>query len=157
MAIAILATPVMAKSPKKIQGTINRSGPYLNAPPAEGVWTSGNVQHGRGFTGGWNSFGFTGDGISFTGSLETYYGSYNFNLKRGHGQIHRRMVLILDGGTFEGEHIVRGIFQMGPKIPVLVDGTIHVVFHGTGDFLGWTLSVTGEAGNPEREAYLLIP
>jgi hypothetical protein len=156
--VAMLVAPVLAKSPKKIPVTNPMSGSYWIPPPPEEVWTSGNVQHGRGFTGGWASWGIEGDGVSLSGSLETYYGDYNVNLENGHGIIRRKMVITFDGGTFEGNNIQHGIIQMmGGVFPALVDGTVHAIFHGTGDYQGWTLVVTVEQPGSIREAYLLIP
>ena len=86
-------------------------------------------------------------------------GNYNVNLKNGHGAVHRTMVLTFPDGTFEGQHNQRGIFKMmGPTgaFPRLMDGTTHAVFHGTGDYLGWTYVRTSETGQPP-EAYMLIP
>jgi hypothetical protein len=156
---ALMMTPVLAVSPKKIPVTIQRSGAYWIPPPPENVWVSGNVQHGRGFTGGWNTFNIVGDSVLLTGSLETYYGSYNVNLENGQGLVLRKMVITFDGGTFEGNNIQRGIFQMvGPTgaFPLLVDGTVHMVLHGTEDYLGWTFVRTRQVGEP-WESYLLIP
>jgi hypothetical protein len=67
------------------------------------------------------------------------------------------MVITVDGGTFEGNNIQYGICMvMGGVFPYLVDGTIHAVFHGTGDYQGWTLVRTRQSGEP-WESYLLIP
>ncbi len=157
LAVAMLATPAMSVSPKKIPVTVSRSGSYVDFPPSSRVWTRGNVRHCRGFTGGWLTFDFMGDDVSIPGSVETYYGSYNVNLKNGRGYVHRRMVLTLDdGGIFEGEHIQNGIFSTGGMIPMPIDVHIHVVFRGTGDYQGWTIVRTGQTGEP-WESYLLIP
>ena len=154
---AMLMTPALAKSPKKILVTNPMSGPYWTPPPPGQVWISGNVQHGRGFMGGWASWGIEGDDISLSGSLKTYYGDYNVNLENGYGVIRRKMVITFDGGTFEGNNIQHGIVQMmGGIFPALVDGTVHAVFHGTGNYQGWTLQVTVEQPGSIREAYLLI-
>ena len=69
------------------------------------------------------------------------------------------MVITFDGGTFEGNNIQHGIFQMvGPTgaFPLLVDGAVHMVLRGTGEYLGWTLVRTRQVGEP-WETYLLIP
>ena len=93
-----------------------------------------------------------------TGSLETYYGDYNVNLENGHGVIRRKMVITFDDGTFEGINIQHGIISMmGGVFPRLTEGNVHAVFHGTGDYLGWTFVVTVEQPGSIREAYLLIP
>ena len=159
--LTMMVAPAMAKGPKKIPVTMEMSGAYYNPPPTEAVWTSGNTKHGRGFTGGWEQWDIMiEEELFLAGSLETTYGSYNVNLKNGHGMIMRKMIITFDGGTFEGNNIQNGIIQMmGPTqaFPRLVDGTVHAVFHGTGDYLGWTIVVTVEQPGAIREAYLLIP
>jgi len=157
--VAMMVAPVLAVSPKKIPVTTQMSGSYWIPPPPTEVWTSGNVQHGRGFTGGHLSYNITGEGMpDLNGSQTTYYGDYNVNLKNGHGVIRRKMVITFDGGTFEGNNIQHGIItMMGGVFPRLDEGTVHAVFHGTGDYLGWTFVVTVEQPGSIREAYMLIP
>ena len=159
LTVAMLATPVFGDSPKKIPVTVETSGGYFTPPPPEAVWTSGNVQHGRGFTGGHAHYNITGIGMDdLNGSMETYYGDYNINLKNGHGIIRRKMVITLAGGTFEGLNIQHGIcVVMGGVFPNLMDGNIRAVFHGTGDYLGWTLVRTIERPSGITETFLLIP
>jgi len=155
--VGVMVAPVLATSPKKIPVTIDMGGSYWIPPPPEDVWISGNTQHGRGFTGGHDKFDIVAEDFSIPGSQETYYGDYNINLKNGHGIIRRKMVITVDGGTFEGNNIQHGICTVtGSGFPMLVDGTIQVVFHGTGDYLGWTLVRTRQTGEP-WETYLLIP
>jgi len=158
LAVVMLATPVLGDSPKKIPVTVEHSGGYFTPPPPEAVWTSGNVQHGRGFTGGHDSWNVSIDGEVFlSGSMETTYGAYNINLKSGQGVIRRNMVVTVDGGTFEGVQIQHGICGlMGGVFPFLMDGKIQVVFQGTGEYLGWTLVRTRQTDEP-WETYLLIP
>ena len=159
LAVAMLVTPVMSVSPKKIPVTIDRSDPWYIPPPPTKVWISGDVKHGRGFTGGWAHFNITGIGMDDLNGSMSCVGNYNVNLENGHGAVHIKMVITFPGGTFEGQHNQRGIFNMmgpGGAFPALIDGTTHAVFHGTGDYLGWTYVVTSETGQP-REAYMLIP
>ena len=159
LALTMLVTPVMSESPKKIPVIIDQSGAWYIPPPPTDVWISGNVKHGRGFTGGWTSYNILGGDISLSGSMSCV-GKYNVNLKNGHGAVHRNMVLTFPGGTFEGQHNQRGIFAMMPPgveaFPMVMDGATHAVFHGTDDYLGWTFVVRRATGEPP-EAYMLIP
>jgi hypothetical protein len=159
LAVGILVTPVMATSPKKMPVTTDLSGAFFVPPPPTGVWTSGNVKHGRGFTGGWETYNITGIGMDdLNGTHQTTYGDYNINLKNGQGVIRRKMVITFDGGTFEGMNIQHGIcVLMGGVFPMLTEGTVHAVFHGTGDYLGWTFVLTVKQPGSIREAYMLIP
>ncbi|MHA2231222.1 MAG: hypothetical protein ACXAB4_01855 [Candidatus Hodarchaeales archaeon] len=157
--LAMLATPVMATSPKKIPVTITTEDfvPSL----ATDVWTSGNVIHGRGAILQHLTFIIEGDGMpTLTGSSYSIQ-HFDVNTLNGHGSAKQKVTFTFPGGTFEGHRIRRGLFvMMGPPgnkvIPIHVEGVMHAVFRGTGDYLGWTLVVTKPPGEP-REAYMLIP
>lgn len=180
MAIAMLATPVMAASPKKIPVTIGE-GSYSFTLPTEFWITEDNVAHGRGDTMIREGFSITGDGISLTGT-RTAYGKYNANLNNpgetvqppgfpfpvplGKGMRQWKIVIDLgDGNTFEGNMIARGTQWVVPTGPMagwsaLYDGYQHVVLQGTGDYQGWTFVSHRARINgvtQPREAYMLIP
>jgi hypothetical protein len=78
-AAAMLATPVMAASPKKIPVTIGEGSTYDFTLPTEFWITEDNVAHGRGDTQTREDFSITGDGVSLTGT-RIAYGQYNANL-----------------------------------------------------------------------------
>jgi hypothetical protein len=78
LAFAILVTPVMAVSPKKIPITIERTGFFLIT--ATKVWTSGNVWHGRGSIRGFSSVVITGNGMPTLSGSSSAVGNYDITL-----------------------------------------------------------------------------
>jgi len=159
LTIAMLATPVMAKSPKKIPVTITNED-FVYTFPTD-VWTSGDVIHGRGAILQHLTFIIEGDSMpTLTGSSYSIQ-HFDVNTLNGRGSVKQKVTFTFPGGTFEGHRIRRGLFVMeGPPgnkvIPIHVEGVMHGVFRGTGDYQGWTLAVTKPPGQP-REAYMLIP
>ncbi len=155
--LCMAVAPSLADSPKKISVTISRSGPY--GVPDSDAWVSeGGIRHVRGERLGFTSYTVKeGSTILFSGSaLSIWY--YNFNVETSAGAGHSNTVITLPSGdTFVGKITSQGAFKIA-----LSGGTQGVsvksqgVFHGTGDYKGWTFQYFSETGQP-TEAYLLIP
>jgi hypothetical protein len=155
--MCMAVAPSLADSPKKISVTISRSGPY--GVPDSDAWVSeGGIRHVRGERLGLTSYAVKeGSTILFSGSiLSIWY--YNFNVETGAGAGHSDTVITLPSGDmFVGKITSQGAFKIAPSggtqgISVKSQG----VFHGTGDYKGWTFQYFSETGQP-TEAYLLIP
>jgi hypothetical protein len=184
MAIAMLATPVMATSPKKIPVTIAIEVIEITGPTEFWV-TAGNVAHGRGdtLTVDWS---ITGEGIptSLSDGTAAEVGIFNANLNNPGGtaeimlgpvpvqvpigtgiRIWKMVIDFGDGNTFEGQVNSRGIQWVATEGPIagasiLWDGTQHGVLQGKGDYKGWTLvweTLRVEGVDVSKEAYMLIP
>ena len=163
LALAILATPVMADSPKKIPVLLSFETPPTFIPAPE-QWITGNAQHGIGETAIRTAYSITGEGVFLTGGIGTWYdGKYNFNLQNGLGLKQFKILIDFgDGNTFEGIMIVHGKFRIRPTgwAQLYPDGTRHAVLQGTGAYEGWKLVWTHErvdGVNLDPEAYVLIP
>jgi len=169
LAVAMLATPVIAISPKKIAVTFYAD---VSLGPFPYWWLRGDVIHGRDGTLNFDNCILTGDGITLDGGvgLKTY--DYNINVNgieptpgpplaiTGKGVLRYSLVIDFGDGTFEGNHELRGefkVFDSGYVHPYNCFG--HAVYHGTGDYLGWTwvMSDLTINGVPQFEAYILIP
>jgi hypothetical protein len=163
LALAMLVTPAMSVSPKKIPVELSFALPptFIPAPKR---WITGNAQHGIGETAIRTDYSIIGEGVSLTGGISTYYdGKYNFNLENGYGAKQFKILIDFgDGNTFEGNLISRGIFRIRPSgwAQLYPNGTRHAVLQGTGAYKGWTLVWTHErigGVNQGAEAYLLMP
>jgi len=153
-----LAIPTaLADSPKKIAVTISRAGP--SGVPDPNAWvTDGGVRHVRGEILKFTTYNVKqGNTVLFSGSLETHI-DYNFNVETGVGAgLSKAVITLPSGDTFEGKITSQGVFKVaasGGTQGVIVKS--QGVFHGTGDYQGWTLQYFSETGQP-TEAYLLIP
>ena len=171
MAVAMLAIPVMASATEKIEVSFE-SGPFFGV--CFPVWKMrGDVQHGRNGIMGWEDCDITGVGISLVDGTLTKTYDYDINVygveptippppnfRLGKGVLHYKGELEFDDGTFEGNHVITGEFQVfnsGFVLPYNSEG--HAVYRGTGAYLGWTwvmsdVTVNGEA---QFEAYMQIP
>ena len=142
----------------KIPVTITREAP---AGEIVEICTKGAlyiVQARLGFT----TYIVEGDGIY----LEKQPGSpgittYRLNSITGEGMAISEGILDFGGGTFKGIIITRGVFGVMPSgpmagMPFPLDVTQKGVWHGDGDYLGWTLVLQFTTGDP-LEAYLLVP
>jgi hypothetical protein len=113
LALAMLVTPAMSVSPKKIPVELSFALPptFIPAPKR---WITGNAQHGIGETAIRTDYSIIGEGVSLTGGISTYYdGKYNFNLENGYGAKQFKILIDFgDGNTFEGNLISRGIFRI---------------------------------------------
>jgi hypothetical protein len=162
MAVAMLATPALAETPKKISITIVASGWTVDV--GETWMTEGGTYHTRGGYLESTSYKVTGDGVNAIYGMSGY--SYsdpffgNLNLKTGIGHIQYDSTLVFPGGTFEGVINYRGTCIIGPNGGIrLTDGHSRGVWHGTGDYQGWTLVRTQARPPPpgQPHGYLLIP
>jgi len=167
MFVAMLATPVIASSPNRIEITFDH-GPYFEE---ESDWEKkGNVVHGRNGLMWWEDCVITGEGINLVGGTNYKTYSYDINVKNspphpmrwlGNGVLHYEAEVVFDDGTFTGNHILSGEFRVRKS-----DGWVrpwntrgYGVYHGTGAYLGWiwvTSDITTE-GDAVFESYMLIP
>ena len=166
MALAMLAAPVMAKppeTPKKIPVTFVRSGGH---PISRGWnWTTpGGVFHQRDGVHGITNHAL--EGVEEDLSEYELYGHSDstymtdINLKTMKGSQKYKITLGYQQGTFEGVYICKGTFFLVEEgVYRIYTGVIHAVWHGTGAYLGWTLTVDTELeeGTPKPQVYLLIP
>ena len=168
IAVAMLATPVMAKSPKKIPVKIIRSG--WGTGPHEWWITPGNVIHGRDGLATWSNYNIMnvdsegnpiGDKVACLGGFYAMTGKYEVNLNNpgtpyttpfgqsatiGTGFNMLKVEIDYgDGNTFKGIMTIRGTFIVfdteGPLAGVVAsfDGIQRSVLQGTGIYQGWTL------------------
>lgn len=87
--------------------------------------------------------------------------TYRLNSITGEGMAISEGNLDFGGGTFKGIVITRGVFGVMPSgpmagMPFPLDVTQKGVWHGDGDYQGWTLVLEFTTGDP-MEAYLLVP
>ena len=160
LALAMLVTPIMAVSPKKIPVELDFDTPPVRIPAPE--WITGNAQHGIGETMFRYDYSITGGVIDLTGGVGTFdEGRFNLNLENGRGAKHFKVEIDFGDGTFEGNFIVHGIFFItGSGWATLYDGVRHMVLQGTGAYEGWKLVYTHEkidGFNVAQESYVLIP
>lgn len=155
LVLAMLATPVMAVSPKKIALTIERSGFWYT--PTPDFWITGNVRHSRGASRGFSNWVITGAGMPTLTGSSSAVGNYNINLENGHGAVQLKVTLTFSSGTFEGTTNLRGTLAIAPNgFPMPIDAIGHARLQGTDDYKGWTLVWT-RVGGVFTEAYMLIP
>jgi len=159
LAVAMLATPVMATAPEKIQ-VFFFGGSGVISPPD--FWVSGNVQHGRGATVTYERF-WIGMATTPTNTWlrgpSLWTADYNVNLNNGAGVLKYKIIIELSGGTFEGNIIFHGEFTVAGPLANPENGFMHGVLHGTGEYQGWRLDISGETinGDLTREMYMFIP
>jgi hypothetical protein len=155
IAVAMLATPVLAKSPKWIPVTLTRAGMY--AGPGEYWITEGGTRHGRDFTYGFTTYIITGPGINLVGTSSSTFDA-NINLKNGKGTWQFESTIVFPGGTFEGQIWYGGTWVINgdQPTPVGADLVQRGVWHGTGAYRGWTFKLEMDAAHV-TEAYMLIP
>ena len=156
--VAMLATPVMAISPEKIPVTFFGGSGDISPPE---IWVSGNVQHGRGATMTYEKFWI---GMTTTPTNTWLMGpslwtaDYNVNLNNGAGVLHYKVIIELSDGAFEGNIIFNGEFTVVGPLAKPVNCFAHGVLHGTGEYQGWRLDISGEIVNGVliREMYMFV-
>lgn len=143
---------------KKIPVTITREAPVGEIIEICTKGALSIVQARLGFT----TYIVEGDGIYLEkqpGPLGTT--TYRLNSITGEGMAISEVILDFGGGTFKGIIITRGVFGVMPSgplagLPFPLDVTQKGVWHGDGDYRGWTLVLEFTTGDP-MEAYLLVP
>ncbi|MFC1487613.1 hypothetical protein ACFLRN_08015 [Thermoproteota archaeon] len=162
-AVALLITPVLANSAKRVLVDVD----YGTTPSVPvSYWLKGNVQHGS-LTIPYTGFSIIGDGIDLQDGTAIQTSNYIVNVKgiptglrTGKGVLHNKLEITFSGGKFVGTNKMHGIFKVFPNQKLgLFTGSVHGVLHGTGDYLGWTLVLSGEAneGTYEHEEYMFRP
>lgn len=153
MVVAMLATPVLADSPKKIPVTATQAGGQVEGPDSRTWTTEGGIVQYKDWLGSGSikldlpsSLGGTLMGSS------TSVVSFSKNTKTGVGVVHIEMTWTFTDGTFEGIDEMKNYYIEGIK-------EAHVVMHGTGDYEGWVLILSGTAtpAPMKWEGDLLIP
>jgi hypothetical protein len=167
--VMMMATvaPSMAVSSRKIPVIFTRANPFFGQGD---FWiTEGDVYHVRDTTVGFDGYLVTGVGVYLEGStLSTGVG--NLNLKNNVGHIAYDSHIEFQDGGFDGTISISGTFAIVPD--TYPDPTIrgmmvpwnavqHGVWHGTGEYRGWTLVLdfeTTEGVTPSPLlGYLQVP
>ena len=166
MAVAMLATPVLAAPAEKIELTaFGPLGPF-SAPE---YWISGNTIHGRGATCNGPTFiswqippyppsNPSADPSKYLYGPSEWVADYDVNLETGEGVLHYTVEIMLAGGTFKGTISLHGTFTINNPAPDVYyanqqSGFRRGVLHGSGDYQGWKIVVTGETLPPELYIY----
>lgn len=164
--LAMLVVPVLAASAEKIELTAFASlGPF-SAPD---YWISGNIIHGRGATCSAPTFiswqipwylpsNPNADPGKYLYGPSEWIADYDVNLETGNGVLHYTVEITLAGGTFEGTISFHGTFAINNPAPDVYyanqqSGFRRGVLHGSGDYQGWKIVVTGETLPPELYIY----
>ena len=178
LALALLmmfaAVPVMAITPKKIAVAVTRGGTVWTL--GLDFWTTdGGVYHSRNSELTGSIYTIVGEGINLAGTNRGIV-DQNLNIEGmtgvityGKGNLHiDSTVTLTDGvrsGTFEGVLQYQGSFikfASGKYAGFLIAGNAvsHGVWHGTGDFIGWTYALEEEFVSGVSQgvlAYVMIP
>jgi hypothetical protein len=165
MAVAMLATPVIAVTPKKVAVTIATEGSSWFLGEA---WTiKGGTYHNRGSSLNFSTYKImiNGEdflvGHSYTTCIDNL-NIQNLSTMTGKGNQHFDSTIVFQDGTFEGITNNKGIFRILQSPPQLVGFMASVdivsmrVYHGTGAYLGWTLVIETASHQPVA-GYLLMP
>ncbi len=86
--------------------------------------------------------------------------TYRLNSITGEGMAISEGILTFAGGTFKGVIISKGVFVLGIMpfgLPFPSDITQKGVWHGDGEYQGWTLVLQYTSGDDPIEGYLLVP
>ncbi len=151
---------VSAQNPKKIPITFVRTNSYFTLG-TDVRTTDGETYHTRNSIGGYYNYQITGDDVNLVGWSRMIL-SQNLDLKTGVGNQHFDSEIILEDGTFEGGHNVKGtfsgIYTSGIWAGYLksLDTTTWGVWHGTGAYHGWTLTMESATGL-QTTGYLMMP
>jgi hypothetical protein len=166
MMTATLA-PSMADSSRKIPVVFTRQNPSFSQGD---FWTTeGDVYHVRNTAIEFGSYLVTGEGVYLEGSTQGT-GVGNLNLKNNVGHLTYDSHLEFQNGGFDGTISISGTFIIVPDtypnpelrgIMVAWNANQHGVWHGTGDYTGWSLVLdfeTTEGVSPlPLIGYLLVP
>jgi len=162
LAVAMLTTPVFAIPAEKIELTaFAPMGPY-SAPD---YWISGKIIHGRGAT--CNAPTFISwqippiprtDPTKYLLGPSQWIADYDVNLETGKGVLHYTVEIMLADGTFKGTISLNGTFTILNPAPDVyyanqLSGFRRGVLHGSGDYQGWKIVVTGDSLPPELYIY----
>ena len=161
MMMASLACSVQAYSSsgiKKIPVTFTR-GPPMNIGEVE-TCTKGALYIVKAEL-AFGTFIVEGDGIY----LEKQSGplgitTYRLNSITGEGMARSEGILTFAGGTFKGVIISKGVFVLGIMpfgLPFPSDVTQKGIWHGDGEYQGWTLVLDFATGDDPIEGYMLVP
>jgi hypothetical protein len=184
MAVAMLATPLFGvvsacghrgrwgQPTEKIE--ITAFGP-LGSYSAPEYWIRRNIIHGRGATCNaptlisWQTPPYlpsnpNADPTKYLFGPSEWIADYDVNLKTGKGVLRYTVEITLTGGTFKGTINLHGTFAiLNPEPDVYyanqLSGFRRGVLHGSGDYKGWKLVISGETtdGTTTFENYLYKP
>jgi hypothetical protein len=83
--------------------------------------------------------------------------TYRLNSVTGEGMAISEGILTFAGGTFKGIIISKGLFGLMAGMPFPIEVTQKGVWHGDGEYQGWTLVLQYTSGDDPIEGYLLVP
>lgn len=83
--------------------------------------------------------------------------TYRLNSITGKGMAISEGILTFAGGTFKGIIITKGLFGLMAGMPFPIDVTQKGIWHGDGEYQGWTLVLQYTSGDDPIEGYLLVP
>jgi hypothetical protein len=152
MLVAMLATPVLAVSPKKISVTATQSGGVVPGPESITWTTEGGIRQFRDYIGaGTVTLNIPGQD-PLTGPSSSVF-DFTINTKTQVGVFHGRMTWEFNDGTFEGVDQMTMYYAEGARREA------HMVLHGSDAFEGWVITLNGVsiAGVMNWEGFLLIP
>ncbi len=159
-ALTILAiAPASAAPSTRIPVTFARTG--IQWTLGDDYWTTpDNTYHSRNSLFGFSSYRVTGSGISLVGSSQSIV-NQNEDFNTGIGEQHLRTTITFPGGTFEGVTQISGTYKpftsiTYPGFLAAINTNQKGVYHGTGDYQGWTLEIETATNQPVT-GYVLIP
>lgn len=159
-ALTIVAVaPASAAPSTKIPVTFARTG--IQWTLGNDYWTTpDNTYHSRNSLFGFSSYRVVGTGINLVGSSQSIV-NQNEDLNTGIGEQHLRTTITFPGGTFKGLTQISGTYKTYTSITypgflAAVNTDQKGVYHGTGDYQGWTLEIETTTGQPVT-GYILIP
>lgn len=155
----ILTIAPASAASTKIPVTITRTGIHWALGDDYGT-NPDNVYHSRNSIFGFSIYTVTGSGVNLVGSSESVV-NQNEDLNTGLGEQHLRTVITFPDGTFEGITQISGTYKTFTSITypgflAAINTEQKGVYHGTGDYRGWTLELETATGLPVT-GYLLIP
>lgn len=177
MAVAMLATPVMAKKP--VKQPLYVFGDYPPYPPNYREWVSGNILHTREIIGtvpefwvvwdpNWDPEDNVTDKTLLGSCTQDWH--YDANIGTLRGVIHADYEITLgagtpdtsDDGTFKGTLQLVGKYVFvgeNSEYVWFTDGRWHGVLHGTGAYRDWKIVIERiKIGGIEvSEDYIVIP
>lgn len=151
MVFALLTTPVLAVSPKKIPVTAKQLGAAIVHGPDSWemeLMKAGIGQHREFLGAGKVNLTIPGQPVLMGNSSSVI--NFMQNNKTGIWVMHFEMTWIFVGGKFEGND----------QMKISPEGVeAHMILHGSGIFEGWKLALTGKAPPAPLtwEGFLLIP
>lgn len=166
LVVALMLTPMLASAKacsfnrrQKIPVTFTREAPSGYIEKTHSCGDLVIVKAKLGFT----TYIVEGEGIyleKLPGPLGTTI--YFINSATGKGRAISISELVFEGGSFKGIIFTKGVFGFIPAgplqgLPFPLDVTQKGIWHGSGEYSGWTLVIEFETGDDPIEGYILVP